>query len=124
MKFSSLKILTDENISPKIVKFLRERNIDVLDTKEQNWCGKEDVFILQKSIKEDRFVLTCDSDFGTLIIHDKKKFFGIIFLRLSRPDYTNTIHILSKLIKLNPDVRPHEIIVISEKKIRIRQVVI
>jgi hypothetical protein len=46
MNFNSLKILTDENISPKIVKFLRERNFDVLDTKEQNWCGKEDAYIL------------------------------------------------------------------------------
>lgn len=73
MNFTSLKILADENISPKIVKHLRERNFDVLDTKEQNWCGKEDAFILKQSTAEERFVLTYDSDFGTLIIHDQKK---------------------------------------------------
>lgn len=58
MKFTALKILADENISPKIVKFLRENDFDVLDTKEQNWCGKEDAFILERSIAEERFVLT------------------------------------------------------------------
>lgn len=123
MNFTSLKILTDENISPKIVKFLREKDFDVIDTKEQRWYGREDAFILRQSIAEKRFVLTYDSDFGTLIIHDQKKFFGIIYLRLAHTDNSNTIHVLSKLIEQNPLVHPHEIIVISEKKVRIRQVI-
>jgi predicted nuclease of predicted toxin-antitoxin system len=122
MKFTSLKILTDENISPKIVKFLRERNFDVLDTKEQNWYGKEDAYILQKSIIEKRFVLTYDSDFGTLIIYDQKQFFGIVYLRLTRPNSSNTIEVLDKLIKLNPVVGPGYIIVSTHKKVRIKQV--
>lgn len=87
MNFTSLKILADENISPKIVKHLRERNFDVLDTKEQNWCGKEDAFILKQSTAEERFVLTYDSDFGTLIIHDQKKFYGIIYLEIGKSEH-------------------------------------
>ena len=35
MTFSSLRILADENISPKVVPFLREQKLDVLDTKEE-----------------------------------------------------------------------------------------
>lgn len=34
MKISSLKFLTDENISPRIVTFLRKKGIDVVDVKE------------------------------------------------------------------------------------------
>lgn len=37
MKFRELHILADENISPKIVAFLRNEGLDVLDTKEQGW---------------------------------------------------------------------------------------
>ncbi|GJQ50449.1 hypothetical protein KsCSTR_23680 [Candidatus Kuenenia stuttgartiensis] len=40
MKFCEIRILTDENISPKVLPFLRERGIDVIDTKEQSWHGK------------------------------------------------------------------------------------
>jgi predicted nuclease of predicted toxin-antitoxin system len=104
------------------VKFLREENFDVLDTKEQNWCGKEDTFILKQSITESRFVLTYDADFGALIIHDQKQFFGIIFLRLAHPTSSNTIEVLKKLIALNPVIMPHQIIVVSDKKVRIRQI--
>lgn len=122
MKFTSLKILTDENISPRIVAFLRENSFDVLDTKEQNWHGKEDAFILSQAMKADRFVLTFDSDFGALTIHDRKQFYGIIYLRPERPTSANTIDVLKKLIEINPDVSPRQIIVITDKKVRIRLV--
>lgn len=42
MKFRYLKMLVDENISPKVVSFLREKGIDVAETKERKWHGKED----------------------------------------------------------------------------------
>ena len=37
MKLLDVKILTDENISPKVVSFLRNVGLDVLDVKEQHW---------------------------------------------------------------------------------------
>ncbi|MBW2430389.1 MAG: DUF5615 family PIN-like protein [Deltaproteobacteria bacterium] len=37
MKLQDVKILADENISPKVVAFLRSAGLDVLDVKEQSW---------------------------------------------------------------------------------------
>ena len=37
MKFQQVRILADENISPKVVAFLRSQGIDVVDTKERGW---------------------------------------------------------------------------------------
>ena len=39
MKLLEIKLLTDENISPKVVTFLRQSGFDVIDTKEQQWFG-------------------------------------------------------------------------------------
>ncbi len=42
MRFASLKILTDENVSPCVVSFLRQKGIDAIDVKEEGWQGKDD----------------------------------------------------------------------------------
>ena len=66
MKFHQLRVLTDENVSPKIVAFLRNHGLDVLDTKEQGWQGKSDDELLEFAYQDNRWVLTHDADFGTL----------------------------------------------------------
>jgi predicted nuclease of predicted toxin-antitoxin system len=72
MKLHDIKILTDENISPKVVAFLRQYGIDTLDTKEQNWYGQNDEDLMSTAYQDKRFVLTHDSDFGTLAINERK----------------------------------------------------
>ncbi len=54
MKFRSLKILTDENISPRAVSFLRKKGIDVIDTKEESLL----FFLQSQSQIAIRFILT------------------------------------------------------------------
>jgi predicted nuclease of predicted toxin-antitoxin system len=78
MKLESIQIFTDENISPKVVKCLRDQGLDVLDVKEEHWYGKEDQEILDIAFREHRFVLTHDSDFGTLAINEGRPFYGIL----------------------------------------------
>ncbi|MCR4322025.1 MAG: DUF5615 family PIN-like protein [Candidatus Brocadiaceae bacterium] len=66
MNLKQIRFLTDENISPKVVAYLRERGADVLDVKECGWQGKTDHEILGNALIEKRVCLTCDKDFGTL----------------------------------------------------------
>ncbi|PKL40225.1 MAG: hypothetical protein CVV41_19965 [Candidatus Riflebacteria bacterium HGW-Riflebacteria-1] len=79
---AALKLLVDENVSPRVVAFLRQHKIDVVDVKEMNWHGRTDDFLLQKAFTDCRFILTHDADFGTLAIKEEKPCFGILFLRL------------------------------------------
>ena len=74
MKFQQVRILADENISPKVVAFLRSQRIDVVDTKERGWQGKSDDELLEAAYRENRWVLTHDSDFGSLAIHEDKPY--------------------------------------------------
>lgn len=45
MKLKSIQILTDENISPKLVKNLRDQGLDVLDIKEEGVVRKSGVIV-------------------------------------------------------------------------------
>ena len=41
MRFDQLRILADENISPRVITFLKQQGLDVIDVKEKAWQGKE-----------------------------------------------------------------------------------
>jgi predicted nuclease of predicted toxin-antitoxin system len=120
MKLKSIQILTDENISPKVVKSLRDQGLDVLDIKEEGWYGKEDKDILDIAFREKRFILSHDSDFGTLAINEEKRFFGILYLRLNDLKPENVARVCIKLFGQDLDIFPGAIVVIEETRIRMR----
>jgi len=121
MKFSQLRILTDENISPRVVSFLRQQYIDVVDVKENGWQGKEDKYLLEQAYLDKRFVLTHDSDFGTLAIYQAQKYYGIIYLRLRNIKFNNVIRVCKELLQLEQELSIGSLIVVEESRIRIRQ---
>ncbi len=120
MKLHDVKILTDENISPKVTAFLRQYGLDILDTKEQQWYGKGDEDLLSIAYQEQRFVLTHDSDFGTLAINKGKLYYGILYLRLKNLKPQNVIRVCEHVLRKDVDVFPGTIMVIEETRIRIR----
>ena len=104
MKISSLKVLTDENVSPLIVSFLRKKNIDVADVKEKGWQGTEDKYLMKIAYTEERFIVTHDSDFGTLAINEGVPCYGIIYMRLKNLGLSNVINVLEKLFVIDQDI--------------------
>ena len=122
MKISSLKFLTDENISPRIVSFLRKKGIDVVDVKEKGWHGNEDKYLMEIANKEKRFILTHDTDFGTLAINEGVPCYGIIYMRLRNLKVSNVINILEKLLMVDKDIPEGSVIVVGDTRLRIRTI--
>ena len=120
MKLQDVKILTDENISPKVVSFLRNVGFDVLDVKEQHWYGQNDEVLLDIAYRDHRFVLTHDSDFGTLAVNKGTPYYGILYLRLKNLKSTNVIRVCDHVLRKDLDVSSGTILVIEETRIRIR----
>lgn len=56
--------VTDENIHPEVVAYLRSRGLDVVDVKEQGWQGRLDEEILRAAYHAGRIVLTHDGTSG------------------------------------------------------------
>lgn len=120
MKLHQIKLLTDENVSPKVVACLRGIGIDILDTKEQQWHGTDDETLLNIAYQECRFVLTHDSDFGTLAVNLGKPCYGILYLRLKNLKSINVSQVCKDLFQRDMEIVPHTIWVIEETRIRIR----
>ena len=121
MKLHQVRILADENISPKVVAFLRSQGIDVVDTKERGWQGKSDEELLETAYQENRWVLTHDSDFGSLAIHEDKPYWGVVFLRPRDLKPDNVVRVCNRLLQQDVDVSQPTMVVVEEARIRIRQ---
>ncbi len=123
MAFQLLKILTDENISPEVVSFLREKGINVIDVKEKGWQGVDDKFLMAVAWEEKRFILTHDSDFGTLAINEGVPCYGIIYLRLKDLRAEKVKESLDKLLKVEKQIFEGTIIILKDSQLRIRPIV-
>lgn len=120
MRLSDLKLLTDENISPRVVLFLRENGFDVLDVKESALNGTSDDFLLDLALKEQRFVMTHDADFGALAINNEMPCYGVLYIRLMNQRAINVIEVLKTMVAMNPIISSGSLVVISETRIRVR----
>jgi len=120
MKLTAIKILADENISPKVVAYLRSIGLDVLDVKEQQWFGRADADLLHIAYSEHRFVLTHDSDFGDLAMNEGKPCYGILYLRVKNLKPIHVIHVCQQLFEKDPDLVPGTILVIRDSRVRMR----
>ena len=122
MKFSSVKILADENVSPRILSFLRAKGIDAADVKEKGWQGSNDRYVLDMAYADERFVLTHDSDFGTLAINEGAPCYGIIYIRLKNLKVENVCGVLERLLKVDIEIAKGSIIVVEDARVRVRPV--
>jgi predicted nuclease of predicted toxin-antitoxin system len=120
MRLSNFKLLTDENISPRVVTFLRENGFDILDVKESALNGTSDQILLDLALKEQRFMVTHDADFGTLAINNEQPCYGVLYIRLMKQSALNVIEVLKTLISMNPELSPGSLVVIEESRMRVR----
>ena len=122
MRPSALRFLTDENVSPRLVAFLRGRGHDVLDVKERGWHGTTDVSLLRTAARSRRIVISHDRDFGTLAINQRQPCYGVLYLRLRDQRPRNAIRVVREFLERDLDLRPGTLIVLQESQARIRRV--
>lgn len=112
--------IADENIAPKVIKFLRDNNFDVLSVIEEKLYGYDDEKILKLAIKQKRIIITHDKDFGALIHQPNRKHNGVILLRFKNQSPQNVIHHFSNFFrKVDLKDTRNKIIVIKENLIKI-----
>ena len=114
-------LVADVNIASRVVQFLRSQGVDVVSACEEGWGPYEDEDILTTAHAMNRFVLTHDSDFGTLVVHQKHPSMGIIHLRPSGRTASEVIDDLQELLKMEVDWTPPLIAVYRFGRLRIRR---
>lgn len=124
MNLREFRLLTDENIDPEVVSFLRGQGFDVRDVCESGLQGSIDVDLLQLAFNENRVVVTHDSDFGTLAILGGQSTVGIFYVRPGHINSAFTINTIQLVLDAKAEVQPPFILVakrtVNTVTIRIR----
>ena len=112
MKLTDFPLLTDENIDPEVVAFLRAAGFDVRDVVEDCLFGATDRHLLELAVSEGRVVVTHDSDFGTLVVGQHQPVIGILYLRPGHIDSQFTIESIEVLLTQSLELPTSFIIVV------------
>ena len=117
-------LVANINIADSVIQFLRAQGVDVVAGREENWTRYEYRDILREAHAMNRFVLTHDSDFGTLAIHEGQTITGIIHLRPGNRPSAEVIADLQILLNMEIDWTPPLIVIYeSGKPPRLRRLV-
>lgn len=114
-----MNFLADENIHADIVAWLRATGHDVLYAAEVLQRRSDDD-LLAIARKEQRILITDDKDFGELIFHQRLATSGIVLIRLHCPRIAERLKRLAQAWPAIETRAPGRFIVISDRKIRVR----
>ena len=114
-------LVADMDIAAPVVHFLRAQGVDVLSAREEGWGDLTDSQILARAHAMTRFVLTHDSDFGTLAVHRGEAITGIVYLRPGGRPPAEVMADVQALMAAEIDWTPPIIAVYRVGRLRIRK---
>ncbi|OQA11557.1 MAG: hypothetical protein BWY64_04086 [bacterium ADurb.Bin363] len=118
--WKKLRIVVDENVDYRIMKYLRNEGFNIISVLE-DYRSISDQAVLSLAKEKGALILTEDKDFGGWVFSYKEKNIGIIFLRYKPNEIKEISHTLLRLLQKYGSALTKKFTVIRANKIRIRE---
>jgi len=118
-----VKLLLDANLSPEIARLLKEAGHDAIHVGDIGLLTATDPEILQAAAKEERILLTADSDFGALLALGSLASPSVLLLRSAdhlRPNEQAEL-IAANLPQIAEDLEKGAIVSLTRDRLRVRE---
>ena len=117
-----IRLLADENIPPNVVRFLRDRGIEVKEVGGAGSAGSSDDGIKRLARKENRALVTLDNHFANILVYPPGTHHGIIRIRIHPPLIEDIITAFDQLLdKVDLDEIAGSLIVLEREGFRLRR---
>ena len=116
------RFLIDNNLSPKISQALRELGFDAVHVREYEMQRAPDQEIFECALKEERLIVSADTDFGFLLAKWGKEKPSVALFRHFPSSSEHQVQALLIIVKkFESELKQGSMIVIEPKGIRIRK---
>jgi predicted nuclease of predicted toxin-antitoxin system len=117
-----LKFLIDNALSPLIAEGLRSAGHNAIHVQDYHMQKATDLEIFARATEEDRIVISSDTDFGTLLaLRDEEKPSVILLRRGPKRPGVQLRLLLGAMPAMEASLQEGSIVVIEEKRIRVRR---
>ncbi len=117
-----MRFITDIHISPQTVKDLSSKGYQIKRVTEFLELNAKDSQILDLAFKENSTIITQDLDFSALLAKRGTSKPSVITLRVNNAKPSNITKILKRALpQIKSEINKGSIIIIEEKRIRIRK---
>ena len=117
-----LNLLADEDVNYNIIRELRQHSFEIASILE-DYRSAVDEEVLRISEDTKSILITEDKDFGEWVFAHKAKVNGVIFLRYDPKDLIKITESLIKVLSSYGTKLYGKFVVITPKKIRIREII-
>lgn len=117
-----MKFLIDNALSPSMADGLKKAGYNAIHVRDVGMSKASDIDILNFALKEDRVIVSADTDFGTLLaLREFSKPSFILFRRSDKRPAALLMQLMANLNQIAEALTEGAVIVIEDKRVRIRQ---
>ena len=118
-----VKLLLDNNLSPRLVGYLRDAGHDVAHVRDHGLHAAPDQQVLEFARAEHRALVSADTDFGMLLARTGAARPSVLLIRRSRARRAADLSalLLGNLDAVVEDLNAGAIVVITDVELRIRR---
>ena len=114
-----LRLFLDQCLRIEVAQALRGEGHDVVRASEVGQARADDFEILQRSVSDNRTLITLDEHFGNWVVLPLREHCGVIRLKISPTTFANAINLLIPFLKAHTQAQfQNNLVLLSSKRAR------